>query len=88
MYVNEYVRTIENNNWGFVITPILEEENHYKVSFRAINGTVDTSVFSRTFPGGGGHQGASGCDFEATDIKKAIEIIETTIKDQLEEATL
>jgi phosphoesterase RecJ-like protein len=88
MYVNEYVRTIENNDWGFVITPILEEENHYKVSFRAINGSVDTSVFSRTFPGGGGHQGASGCDFEATDIKKAIEIIETTIKDQLEEATL
>jgi len=88
MYANDHVRTIENNTWGFVITPILEEENRYKVSFRAISGTVDTSVFSRTFPGGGGHQGASGCDFEAMDIKNAIEIIETTIKEHLDEATL
>lgn len=88
MYVNDYVRTIEDNNWGFIIAPILEEENRYKVSFRAISGTIDTSVFSRTFPGGGGHQGASGCDFESTDIKNAIEIIETRIKDHLKEATL
>jgi len=88
MYVNDYVRTIENNPWGFTITPNLEEEGSYKVSFRSINGTVDTSVFARKFPGGGGHKGASGCDFKAANLTKAIEIIEETITNNLDEATL
>ena len=87
-YVNQYVRSIENNQWGFVIAPILEEENKYKVSFRAMGGTVDTSIFATKFPGGGGHKGASGCDFEAENLEEAIDIMEDVIKENIKEATL
>jgi bifunctional oligoribonuclease and PAP phosphatase NrnA len=88
LYVNEYVRKVEDNLWGFTITSVPEEDNRYKVSFRATSGTVDTSFFARKFPGGGGHKGASGCDFEAENIEKAIEIMEKVIEKHLKEATL
>lgn len=86
-YVNIYVRNIEDNLWGFSICPVPEEPGKYKVSFRATAGTVDTSVFARKF-GGGGHVGASGCEFEADSIDDAIQILEDTIAKHLEEATL
>jgi bifunctional oligoribonuclease and PAP phosphatase NrnA len=87
-YVNTFIRTVEENHWGFVISRMLEDENRYRVSFRSIAGTVDTSIFARKFPGGGGHMGASGCDFEADNVEDAIEIIENVIEKHLEEATL
>jgi phosphoesterase RecJ-like protein len=86
-YVNIYVRNIEDNLWGFSVTPIPEELGSYKVSFRATVGTVDSSIFAAQL-GGGGHKGASGCEFKAENIEEAIQIVEKTIRENIQRATL
>jgi len=84
-FVDAYIRFIDNNHWGFVFVPDYNEKGVYKGSFRATNGTVDTTKF--TVPlGGGGHKPASGFRIEANSWQDALTILIHSIESNLDEA--
>lgn len=78
-FLDVYIRNIEGRKWGFIVMPDYGNEGIYKVSFRAISGSVDTTTFSSQL-GGGGHKGASGARFKASNIEDAIKKILNCIR--------
>ena len=54
----------------------------FRVSFRSLPGTVDVSLISAQF-GGGGHVCAAGCAIDAPDIDAAIDVITEKLREVL-----
>ncbi len=84
-FVDNFVRNMEDNMWGFTVYKDLRLPGHYKGSFRSVRGVVDTTVFT-TKLGGGGHKPASGFRFPAKNLDEAISIIKNVIEENVEEA--
>jgi nanoRNase/pAp phosphatase (c-di-AMP/oligoRNAs hydrolase) len=85
--LDQYIRNIDGNPWGFVVLPKYSDKGVYKCSFRANQDAgIDTSVFANAL-GGGGHSLASGCNFEAGSIEEAVEKVKTTVKEKYKEAS-
>ncbi len=78
-FVNEYIRNIEPNSWGFIVYPELTEiESIYSVSFRAIDGSTDVSVIARKLSGGG-HKQAAGAKVKTKNIAEAVKAVKEAI---------
>lgn len=89
VFMDLYIRNITPPNWGFIIVPDMDVADiaagKYKGSFRGVSGIVDTTVFANLM-NGGGHKTASGFRLNASSYKEALEIVHTTIKNNLDEA--
>jgi bifunctional oligoribonuclease and PAP phosphatase NrnA len=79
MFSNQYLRSIDTATYGFIVMqdPVLGT-GHYKGSFRALNDSVDTSVWANAL-GGGGHKAASGFKFAAHNLSEALAKITHTM---------
>jgi phosphoesterase RecJ-like protein len=78
-FKNNFVRSIGDNTWGFVVYKYPSEtQDEYSVSFRAINGTKDVFILARKF-NGGGHKAAAGGRVNANDINDAIAQVKARI---------
>jgi len=73
-FIDSYIRNIPPNLWGFVLVPDFTQKGFYKGSIRAINGVVDTTIFSQKL-NGGGHKQASGFRFEAKNYQSALKTV-------------
>jgi phosphoesterase RecJ-like protein len=80
MFVNNYIRNVEPNTWGFIVykDPMFERPT-YHISFRAQNGSQDVSAVARGL-GGGGHKPAAGAVIEAPSLQEAISKIKAAIE--------
>lgn len=79
LYGNQFLRNIEQNLWGFVIYPDLPMGNqHYKISFRALDGIKDVAELAQKL-GGGGHKPAAGGNIKAETVTAAIGLIKREI---------
>lgn len=86
MFVNQYIRDVEPNKWGFVLIPSFDtSKNIYRGSFRAVENSVDTSVLARLM-NGAGHKGASGFKLKAEDIEEALDVVHNVIAENIQEA--
>ena len=79
IFVNQFIRNFENNQWGFIIYPdVVTGAGHYCVSLRSVGGVVDVSAMAAKL-GGGGHKPAAGVKIKATNIQEALKIIKDAI---------
>ncbi|HRI05435.1 MAG TPA: DHH family phosphoesterase [Candidatus Dojkabacteria bacterium] len=86
LFMDNYIRSIEPNKWGFVLIPdMTAPRKYYKGSFRAISDLIDTTIFAKLL-GGGGHKPASGFKIEAQSFQAALDIVHQTIVDNRVEA--
>lgn len=78
-FVNDYIRSIDNIKWGFVVylNP-LAGENMYSVSFRSQSDIKDVSQIANML-GGGGHKPAAGAKIEAKNVEAAIQKVQRAI---------
>lgn len=73
IFVNQYIRNLDKNLWGFVIYPdLVSGFGNYTVSFRALHGSKDVSVLAQSM-GGGGHKSAAAGKFQANSIEDALD---------------
>ena len=80
IFVDQYIRYIEGNVWGFAIIPDFSNNNsEYRGAFRALNDYIDTSVFAREF-GGGGYKSASGFSIKSKNDNEALQKVKDAIK--------
>ena len=80
IFVNQFIRNFENNQWGFIIYPdVVTGAGHYCVSLRSVGGVVDVSAIAAKL-GGGGHKPAAGAKIQVGNIEEAIEKVKTAIK--------
>jgi len=80
IFVNQFIRNFENNQWGFIIYPdVVTGAGHYCVSLRSVGGVVDVSAIAAKL-GGGGHKPATGAKIQVGNIEEAIEKVKTAIK--------
>lgn len=84
-FVDNFIRNMNDNMWGFTVYKDLRLSGHYKGSFRSVRGVVDTTVFA-TKLGGGGHKPASGFRFPAKNLDEALNKIQKVIKENIQEA--
>lgn len=78
-FKNNFVRSIGDNTWGFVVYKYPSEtQDEYSVSFRAINGTKDVFALARKLDGGG-HKAAAGGRINASDVNDAVAKVKTMI---------
>lgn len=80
-FVNQFIRNIDGNRWGFVIYQELSlPKKSYSVSFRAEGGAKDVSQLAAKL-GGGGHKEAAGAkNIEADSVEAAIKQVIDLIK--------
>jgi phosphoesterase RecJ-like protein len=79
LFINEFIRNIDGNQWGFVVyRNTLQGNNYYSVSCRSIRGVRDVSLIAAKL-GGGGHKEAAGARFEAASVEAAIEYVKAAI---------
>ena len=85
IYMSQYLRCIENQQWGFVFSP--RNDGGVRMSSRSLSGSVNVRVFSEALCIGGGHDRASGANFKpendekmqvAPCIEKVLEFMKTT----------
>lgn len=69
-----YLRSVENVDWGMIITPRLHDNTH-SVSFRSSPGSVVTREIGEKMGIGGGHDRASGGKLLTNNTKKAAKSI-------------
>lgn len=69
-----YLRAVEDVNWGMVITPRLHDMTH-SVSFRSSPGSVVTREIGEKMGIGGGHDRASGGKILTKNTKTAVKTI-------------
>jgi phosphoesterase RecJ-like protein len=80
LFVNDFVRNINENKWGFVISQEIQVgPGCYSVSFRSVSGVKDVSQIAKAL-GGGGHKPSAGAKFKATNIQEAIEKVRQSIQ--------
>ncbi len=73
IFVNDYIRNIGTNRWGFMIYPdLLGGSNLYSASFRSVSTAKDVAKIAKKL-GGGGHKASAGAKFEAGSAKEAID---------------
>lgn len=73
IFVNDYIRNIGTNRWGFMVYPdLLGGPNLYSASFRSVNTAKDVAEIAKKL-GGGGHKASAGAKFEAGSVKEAID---------------
>lgn len=78
-FISTFIRTFENNNWGFLIYPDeASGENWWGVSFRATSDTKDVSALAHEL-GGGGHKAAAGGKIQANSVEEAIAKVKDVI---------
>lgn len=82
MFVNQLVRNIQPNNWGFLVyrEPILADST-YKVSLRAESGSKDVSKLAQAL-GGGGHKSAAGAKFHAESVEDAVTKVLSAVENE------
>lgn len=85
--LEHFIRSTHPNKWGFVLVPDLQIANLYRLSFRSINGYVDTTVFT-TLLGGGGHKLASGARIKANSFQDALDIVLGVIRNNANKAKI
>ncbi|MDB5161293.1 MAG: phosphoesterase RecJ domain protein [Candidatus Saccharibacteria bacterium] len=72
IFVNQFVRNLNNNLWGFIVYPDLAAgEGSYSVSFRSASGVRNVQNIAKLL-GGGGHVPAAGAKFQAANMQEAI----------------
>jgi nanoRNase/pAp phosphatase (c-di-AMP/oligoRNAs hydrolase) len=80
-FKNEYVKGIEDIDWGFVVHCDLSDPKEFHISFRGKQGKKDLSVYARAIGdldcgiGGGGHAPSAGASLRADSLEEAIEIV-------------
>ena len=79
LFVDQYIRNIEDREWGFAAYPDLLNTVNYTGSFRASNGTRDVAAIANLL-GGGGHKPAAGAKFPAKNMGDALLKIHEAIK--------
>lgn len=79
LFVDQYIRNVENREWGFAAYPDLLNTANYAGSFRASNGTRDVAAIANIL-GGGGHKPAAGAKFPAKNMDEALAKIHDAIK--------
>jgi phosphoesterase RecJ-like protein len=80
LFVNEFVRNIDSNRWGFIVYQELSvEAGCYSVSLRSISGTKDVSHIAAIL-GGGGHKPAAGAKLRAASIQEALKKVKEAIQ--------
>jgi phosphoesterase RecJ-like protein len=79
-YLNEFIRNIGKNMWGFMVYRDIAETDAsiYSVSCRSVNGVKDVSALAKVL-GGGGHKAAAGAKFEANDVEEAVAKVKAVI---------
>ena len=81
IYMNHYLRLIENHPWGMVITPRNNQET--QVSLRSLPDQVNVREIVEKMGIGGGHDLAAGGSFEkGVGIREAQEIILAYLKNK------
>jgi phosphoesterase RecJ-like protein len=82
-FMDNFSRNIEGREWGFALykEPLLGDD-HYSISFRAINGVKDVSSLANKL-NGGGHKAAAGAKVEAQNVDEAIRKIQEVIVSSL-----
>ncbi len=80
VFVNQFIRNVGQNNWGFVVYPDLNTPGvSYSVSLRSVSGSKDVSEVAAKL-GGGGHKEAAGAKkIQADSITEAIKIVQESI---------
>jgi len=73
IFVNEYIRNIGANLWGFMVYPdLLGGPDLYSASFRSVSTAKDVAEIAKSL-GGGGHKASAGAKFEAGSVKEAVD---------------
>lgn len=81
-FTSRFLRNVGNNYWGFAIyRELVGPPGTYGVSLRAASGTKDVSKIAHKL-GGGGHKGAAGAKFAASNIDEALEKVKAAIAAQ------
>ena len=84
IYLSQYLPRIENQQWGFVLSP--RSDGAVNVSLRGLPGSVNVRILAEAFDGGG-HDRAAGIKFSGTPenpqdvhecIEKVLEFMKTT----------
>lgn len=79
VFLDEFIRNIDGHQWGFIVyRNILQGNNIYSASFRAVSGTKDVAQIAQKL-GGGGHKPAAGAKFEAGSVQEAIDKVKQVI---------
>jgi hypothetical protein len=79
LFVNRFIRNISNRQWGFVVYKnVLQGDNIYSVSFRAVGTVMDVAAIANKL-GGGGHKPAAGAKFSAASVEEAIRKVQQAI---------
>ena len=79
LFVNNYIRNVGDSFWGFcVYNEYPSGEQVYSARFRAVEGSGDMSKLAGKL-GGGGHKGAAGAKFEASNLKAALDMVQDVI---------
>jgi bifunctional oligoribonuclease and PAP phosphatase NrnA len=76
---NIFLTKITGFDYGFMVSPDFDTLNMYSVSFRGLEDSVDTTLFTSKL-GGGGHKGASAARFEAKSLEDAIYKVKQAIQ--------
>lgn len=84
-FIDNYIRSLAPNQWGFVLVPDYNDPKFFKGSMRSIDGVIDTTVFAQKF-NGGGHKQASGFRLPAKNIKEALKTVLKVIKNNYPKA--
>jgi phosphoesterase RecJ-like protein len=80
LFVNQYIRNIEDNKWGFIVFPDLAAgHSFYSVSFRAVSEAKNVADLARQL-GGGGHKPAAGAKIQAARVEEVIEKVKNLIE--------
>lgn len=79
-FVNNFIRSFEDNSWGFVIYPdLIAGPNCWGISLRSVSGVKDVSAIAVRL-GGGGHVAAAGAKLTAAEVKEVISKVQQAIE--------
>lgn len=80
IYSGQFLRSVEGNNWGFVVYPELQaSDNSYSVSFRAVSETVDVAAIAAKLGGGGHKQAAGAKNIQVKNVQEAVSKVQQII---------
>ena len=78
-FVNDYIRSIDGRQWGFVISlDPQEEERVYSVSLRSVGGGKDVAAIAKKLDGGG-HKASAGGKIQAASVEEALHKVKEVI---------
>ena len=78
-FVDQYIRNIGENMWGFLIAQDLTTPGVYFSSFRATRGSLDAAKLAQSL-GGNGHAESAAAKIEAASVNEAIQKVRVAIK--------